>query len=219
MLGPNVEPGAVGERVLVLACGALVKELQALVATNGLDSLTIECLPAELHARPAEIPDAVASRLERRIAEYDRVLVGYADCGTAGRLDEVCERFDVERLPGEHCYQFFAGTEAFNELQDDEPGTFYLTDFLARHFDLLVLRMLGLDRHPELMSMYFGNYTRLIYLSQLDAPDLLERAKQAAEHLGLRFEHRPTGYGELEGALVHFTRSATTAKPAEEPAL
>lgn len=199
-------PGAATEaqRLLVLACGALVKELQAVVAANRLDSVTIECLPAELHNRPAAIAPELEKRLVDRLHRYDRVLIGYADCGTGGAIDRLCRQHGLERLAGDHCYEFFARSPVFARLHDDEPGTFYLTDFLARHFDTMVIRTLGLDRHPQLLDLYFGNYTRLVYLAQLDDPDLTERAEAAADRLGLRFERVACGYGELTEAVVRF---------------
>ena len=144
---------------------------------------------------------------------YDTIYVGYADCGTGGRLDAVCEELGVERLPGTHCYEFFAGQQTFAQLHDAEPGTFYLTDFLVKHFDRLVIKALWLDTHPELLSDYFGNYTRLIYLAQTDNPDLVTQAENAAQRLGLRFELCPTGYGELATSLVEL--SAPNRQPLE----
>jgi hypothetical protein len=167
----------------------------------------VECLPAILHNRPEKIPGAVRSRLEAADG-YDQVFVAYGDCGTGGGLDEVLEEFDVERLPGAHCYQFFAGIRVFDEMHEDEPGTLYLTDYLTRHFERLIWRGLGLDRHPDLMEDYFGNYQRIVYLAQTDDPRLTEEARQAAERLGLDFERRYVGYGEMEPAIVAIGASA-----------
>ncbi len=189
---------------LLLACGALARELLAIKEVNGLDALTVECLPASLHHTPALIPEAVRQRLEKAVGQYDRVLVGYADCGTAGVLDDVCEQFGATRLPGAHCFEFFAGADIYDQLQEQELGTFYLTDFLARHFDRFVLDALGITEHPELEAMYFGNYTRLIYLSQVENDELLSRAEAAASRLGLAFEHRPSGYSELQPVTIRF---------------
>lgn len=223
-------------RTLVIACGALARELLAIVKLNDLRDVTIECLPASLHNRPSEIPDAVRARIHRArrvqgeppagerdadsasedavdgeltIGEtadrYDSIFVAYADCGTGGLLQKVCAEESVEMLPGAHCYQFFATAPRFAEIQDAEIGSFYLTDFLARHFERMIWKGLGLDRHPELLPMYFGNYTRLVYLAQTDDPELLALAEAGAERLGLTMIVERTGYGELEETMVELT--------------
>jgi hypothetical protein len=192
---PDRTPRPDQPRVLIVGCGALARELVAL--TRGLPNIDITCLPATLHNRPGGIPGAVRERIRRRRAGYDRVFVAYADCGTGGLLDHVIEEEGVERLAGAHCYEFYAGREAFESLSAEEPGTFYLTDFLARNFDRLVVGALGLDRHPELRDDYFGNYRRLVYLAQTEDPSLVRAARRAARRLGLTFELRQTGYGEL----------------------
>jgi Protein of unknown function (DUF1638) len=186
--------------VLVVGCGALARELVDL--TRGLPNVDITCLPATLHNRPGGIPAAVRDRIRNRRAGYDRVFVAYADCGTGGLLDRVIEDEGVERLPGAHCYEFYAGRPDFARLTDEEPATFFLTDFLARNFERLVWRGLGLDRHPELLPDYFRNYRRLVYLSQRDDPELVATARRAAARLGLAFQHRVTGYGELATSIV-----------------
>ena len=195
---------------LIIACGALSHEIVALIRANGWESMRVQCLPAELHNRPGEIPEAVRGRIRELAAGYDEVFVAYADCGTGGKLDEVLAEEGVERLPGAHCYEFFAGSDAFAALSEQEPGTFYLTDFLARHFERLIVRGMGLDRHPQLLSMMFGNYRRLVYLAQRADPGLEARARAAAERLGLDYEYRFTGYGDLERSLAdHHARTAT----------
>lgn len=199
------DPARQSPSVLVIGCGALARELLDVVAMNGLPNLRVECLPAILHNRPEKIPGAVRSRLESA-GDYDEVYVAYGDCGTGGMLDRVLEEFGVERLPGAHCYQFYAGMGAFEEMHEDEPATFYLTDYLTRHFYRLIWQGLGLDRHPDLLDDYFGNYERVIYLAQTDDPALTEEAQAAAERLGLRFERRLVGYGELERELVKIGR-------------
>lgn len=201
----RVAPGA---SVLVLACGAIAREVLAVVALNGWTHVDVRCLPAKLHVTPALIPGAVDAKLRELGGRYEHVFVAYADCGTAGALDRVLAAHGVERLAGAHCYAFFAGRAAWDGLQEEEPGTFYLTDFLARHVEALVFRPLGLDRHPELREEIFGNYRRLVYLAQTDDAALLERAREAAARLGLAFELRRTGYGELEGALVRAAAGA-----------
>lgn len=186
----------------VIACGALAEELLALKALNGWQGMQLSCLPAHYHQTPQRIPDALRKRIHEIRAESDApILVGYGDCGTGGLLDKVLEETGSERLPGAHCYEFFAGSSAFAALHDAEPGTFYLTDFLSRHFDTYVWRALGLDRHPEMMDMIFGNYRKLVYLAQTDNAELTAKAREGAERLGLQFERIFTAYGEMETEL------------------
>jgi hypothetical protein len=200
-------------QTLIVACGALAHEIVALIRAHGWDHFSVQCLPAELHNRPGEIPGAVRDKIRAMRAAYDHVFVAYADCGTGGKLDAVLADEGVERLPGAHCYEFFAGPAQFAALADEEPGTFYLTDFLARHFDRLVVHGMGLDRYPGLESMLFGNYQRLVYLAQTDSVDLQRRAQAAAERLGLDYEYRFTGYGDLERKLgEQHGRSATARR-------
>lgn len=204
-------------RVLVVACGALAKELRHLIsaleerkvrhkaADVGID---LECLPAKLHNRPELIPEAVRERVRAARGRYRSILVGYADCGTGGLLDRVCQEEGVERLPGPHCYELYAGADVFAQLQDQELGTLYLTDYLVRHFERLILEGLGIADHPELQEVYFNNYTRLVYLSQEPDPELDRLAQQAADRLELRFEKVATGYGGLVDALVEIRERA-----------
>lgn len=187
--------------IYVIACGALAREMSTIKQLNHWDHMVVDYLPASLHNTPTMIPQAVRSKLLRAREKYDVLFVAYADCGTGGRLDKMLEELQVERLPGAHCYQFFAGNRFFLQLAEQEPGSFYLTDFLALHFERLVLRGLGIDRHPELQSLYFGNYKKLVYLTQVEDPRCLARARQAARILGLVFEQYRTGYGELLDAL------------------
>jgi hypothetical protein len=202
---------AVPERLLVLACGALAREVLAVAHANHWEHVDVQCLPAKLHVVPDRIPAAVDAALTERIGRYDRVLVGYADCGTAGALDRVIERHGAERLPGAHCYAVYAGLDEWDAMHVHEPGTYYLTDFLVRHFDSLVVRPLGLDRHPELRDDYFGNYRRVVYLAQADDPALVEEARACADRIGLPFEHLPTGYGLLDGSLEAFAGAQSRA--------
>jgi hypothetical protein len=194
---------------LVIGCGALARELVELTRHAGLPAMDLTCLPASLHNRPERIPGAVAARIRRARADgYDRIFVAYADCGTGGLLDRLLEQEGVARLEGAHCYEVYAGRAAFAALHDAEPGTFYLTDYLVRNFDRLVVRGLGLDRHPELLPLYFGNYRRLVYLAQTDDAALTARAEAAAERLGLAFERRMTELGELGTSLAAFATAA-----------
>lgn len=188
--------------LLVIACGALARELVALVRASRWDHVKVSCLPASLHNRPERIPEAVRERIHANHGAFAGIFVAYGDCGTGGELDRVLAEEGVERLPGAHCYAFLSGLGAFARLAEEEPGTFYLTDFLARHFDRLVLRGLGLDRHPQLLPLYFGNYRRLVYLAQRRDPGLLDRARRAAQRLGLPLEVRHTGLEPLAEALL-----------------
>jgi hypothetical protein len=203
-------------RALVIGCGALAREL--LEVAGQVPGLEIACLPPDLHNRPGGIPGAVRRRIAQARAEgYERIFIAYADCGTGGLLEPVLAEAGVERLPGAHCYEVFAGSAQFAAMADAEPGTFWLTDFLARNFERLVIRGLGIDRHPELQATYFANYTRVVFLSQTDDPDLLLLARAAAQRLGLAFEHRPTGFGHLAAPILAFAGRASRAGEAARP--
>jgi len=201
-------------RTLIIACGALAREIKAIINTDRLDHLTLTCLPAWLHNRPQWIPEAVRARIRENRAHYERIYVAYADCGTGGQLDQVLDEEGVTRIGGAHCYAFYTGQEAFAALAEAEPGTFYLTDFLVRQFDTLIIEGLGLDHHPELMPLYFDNYRRLVHLAQIDDPELKGKAEDAARRLGLDFEHVVTGYGEL----ASFIHAAASGAPDHGPA-
>lgn len=190
-----------GAGTLVIACGALAREIAALRRLNDWPHMDVQCLPAELHNRPEKIPAAVREKIRANRGRYNSIFVAYADCGTGGLLDVVLAEERVERIAGAHCYEFFAGSPAFEALAEREPGTFYLTDFLLRQFERLVIQGLGIDRHPELMGQYFGNYKKLVYLAQVESPGKLQEAQRAADRLGLAFEYRFTGYGDLEHTL------------------
>ena len=231
-------------RVLVIACGALARELLAITELNGLTNVTVECLPASLHNHPKEIPELVRARIRRArgqvghavsatvcppapstvgfndnalldngtrhaSGQFDEILIGYADCGTGGLLEKVCLEEGVEMLAGAHCYQFFATHDRFEQLQDHALGSFYLTDFLARNWERLIWEGMGIAKHPELRDMYFGNYTRCVYLEQSSDPKALAAAHECADRLGLELFIEPTGYGELETAVVEFTTKVT----------
>ncbi|MBT4106711.1 MAG: DUF1638 domain-containing protein [Proteobacteria bacterium] len=189
---------------LVIACGALAHEITALKRMSGWDHLVVACLPASLHNRPEQIATKVKQKIDESRDKYRSIFVAYADCGTGGMLDSVLEKEGIERLPGAHCYEFFMGSDQFEKCADQEPGTFYLTDFLAQHFERLIMVELGIRDHPELLEMYFSNYTKLIYLSQSDTPRFLAIARAAADTLELEFEHVVTGYGELRVGLSEF---------------
>jgi Protein of unknown function (DUF1638) len=193
---------------LVIACGALAREFMAVVERNGWSNLTVTCLPASWHNRPERIPEGVRRKIRAARGHYERIVVLYGDCGSGGMLDRVLAEEQIERIPGPHCYEFFAGPQDFDRLMEEEPGTFFLTDYMVRHFDRLIVQGLGLDRHPELRDAYFVNYRRLVYLSQTEDARLAAKARAAADRLGLTYEHRHTGYGGLETFL---SRQAETA--------
>ena len=188
-------------RTLVIACGALARELIDLTRREGWDHMEITCLPASWHNTPGKIPGGVREKIRANRDAYDHIFCAYADCGTGGLLDEVLAEEGVERLPGPHCYATYMGQGAFQRLHDADPACFYLTDYLVRQFDHLIIEGLGLDRHPELLEIYFGNYTTLVYLAQSDDPELDRRGREAAERLGLAYKRVRTGYGELESVL------------------
>ncbi|HEX6786635.1 MAG TPA: DUF1638 domain-containing protein, partial [Acidimicrobiales bacterium] len=193
---------AARRRVLVVACGALVREVRAVLAQLPDVDVDVEYLPANLHNRPERITGAVCRVLDSpHAATYDHVAVAYGDCGTGGLLDAALTERDVPRLAGAHCYEVFAGAAVFDALQDAEPGTFYLTDYLVRHFDALVIGGLGLDRHPELRDAYFGHYRRVVHLAQTDSAELRSAAEAAAARLGLAHEHRDAGLGPFRAGL------------------
>lgn len=187
--------------ILLIACGALAREILDIKTRNGWDHMALTCLPAILHVHPERITQAVEDAVAKHQGKFDKIYVVYADCGTGGLLQTACEKLGVEMVKGPHCYSFFEGNQAFQDRGEDETTAFYLTDFLARQFDAFVWKPLGLDRHPELRDMYFGNYTKLIYQAQIDSPDLTERARECADRMGLEFERRFTGYGDLENTL------------------
>jgi hypothetical protein len=193
-------------RVLLLACGALAREILALREANGWEHLDLACLPAILHNTPDRITPAVAAAVEKHRATYARIFVVYADCGTGGQLQEKCRELGVEMVEGPHCYSFFEGNAAFAARAEDEFRAFYLTDFLVRQFDAFVWEPLGLDRHPELRDAYFGHYEKLVYQAQTDDPALSVKAEEAARRLGLAFERRFTGYGDLATVVAQAAR-------------
>lgn len=188
-------------RLLVIGCGALAEELSALKRVNQWTALDIKCLDAALHNRPERIADRLEAVLAQHHAEYNNILIAYADCGTGGAVDRVAQRFNARRLPGAHCYEFYATSPVFAALAEAEPGTFYLTDFLARHFDRLVIGEMKLDQHPELEEMLFGHYRKVVYLAQVDSGELRDAAKRAAARLKLPLEVVTTGYGLLANAV------------------
>lgn len=191
-------------RTLLIGCGALAREVLALIEREGWDHMELTCLPAIWHNTPAKIPAGVRDKIRANRDAYDRIFCVYADCGTGGELDRVLAEEGVDRLPGPHCYATFAGQDPFAQMAARDPACFYLTDYLVRHFDRLIVEGLGLDRFPELLEMYFGNYTTLVYLAQTDDPELDRQARAAADRLGLAYVRNLTGFGELETELARF---------------
>ena len=201
---------------LLIACGALAWEITELIRVNGWTRMSVTCLPAIYHNTPEKIPEAVRGKIRAARGRYDRIFVVYGDCGTGGLLDAVLAEEGVARIAGPHCYQFYAGAANFAAMMDDEPGTFFLTDYLARHFELLMIKGLGLDRHPQLLGEYFGNYRKLVYLAQTDDDALVAKARSAAERLGLEFEYRYSGYGEVERFMAGASQESVSHGDADD---
>ncbi len=206
------------QRLLVIACGALAAEVLAVLRPVG-DAVKVQCLPASWHNEPAKIPGGVRKVIEQNRHAFARIYVAYGDCGTAGELDRVLAEYEVERLPGPHCYSFYAGTEQFEALVNEEPGSFFVTDYLLGNFQRLVIKGLGLDRFPQLLTSYFGNYRRLVYLAQRSDASLADQAQQVAGQLGLELVCRPVGYGLLGNQLVQLTAQHASATSAVIPAI
>ena len=185
------------DKVLLLACGALASEILEIMKCNQLTHLHLHCLPANLHLYPAQIPQAVEQAVLKYRQEFKDIFVVYADCGTGGLLAKKCEELGVQMVPGPHCYAFYEGLDKFAKKAEEEITSFYLTDFLVRQFEAFVIKPLGLDRHPQLKDDYFGNYTKLVYLAQTQDSNLDYKANEYAKYLGLEYERRFTGYGDL----------------------
>ncbi|MBL0373182.1 DUF1638 domain-containing protein [Rhizobium sp. KVB221] len=191
------------EPVRVIACGAIAREIIALKAANGLEHIDLQCLPAIWHVYPTKIAPALREKIaEARAEGFRRIYIGYAECGTQGQIDKICEEEGIERIAGPHCYAFYTGTEKFLAECDNEISAFYLTDLIARQFEAFVIEPLKLDKHPELRDMVFGNYTKIVYLAQTEDPELQKKARWAADYLKLDYEYRFTGYGDLEAAIM-----------------
>jgi hypothetical protein len=189
------------KKILVIACGAIARELVRVSRLNEWQHIEFQCLPPELHNRPEQIPAAVRAKIKSQAGDFEKTFVAYADCGTGGELDKVLGEFGIERIAGAHCYEFYAGSNNFKALANDEPGSFYLTDFLVRHFDRLVIKGLAMDRLPQLIPVYFGNYQRLVYLAQTGSQELQGLAKQYAEFLQLEYCYKFFGDDPLSECL------------------
>ena len=194
-------------KTLIIACGALAKEILFLKEMLGAagQAIDLQCLPANYHNRPDKIIPELEKVIAKKGADYDRILIGYGDCGTGGHLDAFIKKNGLERLPGAHCYAFFAGLDEFDALMEEELGSFFLTDYLVKFFDTLIIKGFGIDRYPDLKDMYFANYKRVVYLAQTEDVDLQKQAKAAADILGLDYEYQFTGYGELGAVMKTLT--------------
>ena len=190
------------DKILILACGALAKEISALIRLNGWSHLKTRYLPAILHNTPEKITEQLRMILQSSQTKFSKIFIGYADCGTGGKIDSLLDEFDVQRLPGAHCYEFFTGKQTFAEIMEEEIGSYFLTDFLVKAFEKLVWQGMKIDRHPELLPIYFKHYKKLVYLAQSENPELQTQAYEIAGRLGLVYEYRFTGYGELEHSLA-----------------
>jgi len=197
--GTNASPELfpIEAKILIIACGALAREVLDIIKINNFNHLAITCLPAILHNRPDEIPERLREKIKKHKANYHNIYIAYADCGAGGRIEKVCAEEGVTMMAGPHCYAFYAGQDEFTKLAEEELGSFYLTDYLARHFDTLIMEGFGLNKYPEMRDMMFGNYTRLVYMTQADDPNLEIKAKAAAKKLKLNYTKIKTGYGEL----------------------
>ena len=196
----------------LIICGALAREVLALKERHSW-TVDVVAVPATFHMIPARIAPAVEQRIVELRDRYDRLLVVYGDCGTGGALDIMLDRLGVERIAGPHCYEWYGGG-LFQQLMDEEPGTYFVTDFMVRQFHTLILKSMGLDRFPQLKDDYFGAYKRLVYLVQKPDPKLLEQAKAAATYLGLPLEIRATGYNFLEARLLELLQNSTEGRDA-----
>ena len=195
-------------KLRIIACGALAREILAITQSEALSHIDLTCLPAILHNHPEKIPAAVDKAIVKARSEgFEQIYIAYADCGTGGELDQVCEKHGVERIAGPHCFSFYFGNEDFLNRDEDDIYTFFLTDFLARQFRAFVIEPLGMDKHPELRDMYFGHYKKVVYLVQDQDPALDKAAEEVAKFLKLEYERRITGYGDLTGAIEGLGKS------------
>jgi len=199
--------------LLVITCGAIAREVMAVAKASGWQHLKVTQIPAELHNRPDKIPAAVEQKLATYASEYDHVFVAFGDCGTGGMLDKVLDKYNIQRLSGAHCYEFYSGSENFSAMAEQELGTFYLTDYLAKHFEQLIMEGMGLNKHPQLIEMMFAHYTKLVYLVQEPNRQLDHFAEMAAQKLGLKYERVETGYGQMANELgTHYSNYIATTR-------
>jgi hypothetical protein len=199
-VGTGKDSDIQAKKRLVLGCGALVYDLVRITKQNpGLsERVELQCLPASWHNKPQLIAPAVDKYLAENGSKYKDIFIAYADCGTGGSLDKVLEKYNARRIGGAHCYEFFAGSDVFYELHEKEIGTFYLTDYLVKNFQRLIIEGLGLDKYPDLFETYFSNYKKLVYLAQTENEQWQRDASKYAEDFGFEYEYRLVGTGSLD---------------------
>ena len=187
--------------ILIIGCGAIAHEINEIIKLNDWNNVRLKCLNADLHNTPKKLPKKIKEIIDSSLQEYSKIFLAYADCGTGGLIDSMLKDYDIERLEGAHCYEFYAGSKLFKDLSNREIGTFYLTDFLVKNFDRLIIDGLGLSKHPSLKDEYFKNYKKIVYLAQKHNEDLELKAKDCADYLNLEFSIHYTGLDNFENQL------------------
>ena len=187
--------------ILIIGCGAIAHEVSEIIELNNWDNVRLQCLNAELHNTPKILPRKIKEAIDSNINDYSKIFLAYADCGTGGLIDLLLKDYDIERLEGAHCYEFYSGSSVFKELSEKEIGTFYLTDFLVKNFDRLVIEGLGIQKYPSLKEDYFRNYKNVVYLAQLQDNVLESKARECADYLNLEFSVHFTGLKNLGNQL------------------
>ena len=187
--------------ILIIGCGAIAHEINEIIKLNNWNNVSLQCLNADLHNTPKKLPTKIKETIESNLKEYSKIFLAYADCGTGGLIDSMLKNYDIERLEGAHCYEFYAGSRLFKDLSDREIGTFYLTDFLVKNFKRLIIDGLGISKHPSLKDEYFKNYKNIVYLAQKHDNDLELKAKDCANYLNLEYSVHYTGLDNFEDQL------------------
>ena len=189
------------KEILIIGCGAIAHEVKEIIRLNNWDNIRLQCLNADLHNTPKILPKKIKEAIDSNINDYSKIFLAYADCGTGGLIDLILKDYDIERLDGAHCYEFYSGSSVFKELSEKEIGTFYLTDFLVKNFDRLVIDGLGIQKYPSLKEDYFKNYKNVVYLAQKQDNVLESKARECADYLNLEFSTLFTGLNNLENQL------------------
>ena len=189
------------KEILIIGCGAIAHEVREIIELNNWDNVRLQCLNADLHNTPKILPAKIKESIDSNINDYSKIFLAYADCGTGGLIDLILKDYDIERLDGAHCYEFYSGSSVFEELSEKEIGTFYLTDFLVKNFDRLVIDGLGIQKYPALKEDYFKNYKNVVYLAQKQDNVLESKARECADYLNLEFSALFTGLNNLENQL------------------